>query len=445
MFKYFKILFFVLIAYLPYQISLNPLPGIDLASGRIIIAILIVYWLYYSFFVQKQEKFLGKRNLIGIFLVLFLLWSVFSLIWADNFPFAFRKVIFLLNILPLYFVAQMFLQTKKDLRIFFKTLIYSSAGVAVVAISQFSLQFIYSPYFVFNKWFLFYPLFFGKTSAIAAMIQSPNWLVYIDNSVFMRSIGSFPDPNTFGFYLSFIIPGAFLIKEKYFKIIGALLILSLLFAFSRGAYLGVIISLIILLLVNLKFKTKNEKLKLKKKSLYSFKFLIVVFIFSFLIFSLAGPVRQRLVSSFDFQDKGVSERIEIWSTAFNVIKENPILGVGIGNYTEAVDLFSEQRGYRSPIHAHNIYLQIAAELGIIGLILWIFVFVFALKNLYHFYSRSRVKVIFANNKGLFMTVFLSLIWFSIHGLFDLPIFSPRILPLLVIFLALSGKKLEELS
>lgn len=443
MFKYFKILFFIAIAYLPFQIALNPSQGIDLASSRIIIAILIAYWLYYSFFVQKQEKFLEKKNLIGILLILFLLWSVFSLIWADNFPFAFRKVIFLLNILPFYFVAQIFLKTKKDLIIFFKTLIYSSALVAFIAITQFSLQFIYSPYWVFNKWFLFYPFLFGKTSAISAMLLSPNWLTNIDGKVFMRSIGSFPDPNTFGFYLAFVIPAALLIKNKYFKTIGALLILSLLFTFSRGAYLGAIVAFIISIFIfGLKYLKNKKNIIINRKLRYAissakFKyyklkvFLLLFIVFCSLFFII--PAGQRLVSSFNFQDKGVSERFEIWSKAISVIKENLILGAGIGNYVEKVDLFSEQRGYRSPIHAHNIYLQITAELGIIGLILYLAVFVFAIKNIisYKFVEKWQIAV------------FLSLIWFSVHGFFDIPIFSPRILPLLVIFLALANYKEKE--
>ena len=436
MFKYFKILFFITITYLPFQIALNPLSGVDLASGRVLIAILILYWLY-NFYFQPEKKIvlnLQKLDLIGIFLVLFLFWSVFSLFWADNFSFAFRKVIFWLNIFPFYFVAQMFLKTKKDLIVLFKILIYSSAFVAFIAILQFGLQFIYSPYLVFNKWFLLYPFLFGKTSAISAMLLAPNWLAHINSSVFMRSIGSFPDPNTFGFYLAFVIPLALLVKEKYFKIIGGMLILALLFTFSRGAYIGAIISLIILLFLNLKFKIKNEKLRIK---FFKFKVPIILFFVFCSFLLIISPIGTRFFSSFDFQDKGVSERLEIWSQAVNVIKKNPVLGVGIGNYVERVDLFSEQRGYRSPIHAHNIYLQITAELGIIGLILYLTIFIFALKKLYCLFFILKEKTILKYKKGWFFAVFLSLIWFSAHGFFDIPIFSPRILPLLMVFLALT--------
>ena len=154
---------------------------------------------------------------------------------------------------------------------------------------------------------------------------------------------------------------------------------------------------------------------------------------------IISPIGERFFSSFDFQNKGVSERLEIWSQAVNVIKENPFLGVGIGNYVEKVDLFSEQRGYRSPIHAHNIYLQITAELGIIGLILYLAIFIFALKNLYCLFFILKEKTILKYKKGWFFAVFLSLIWFSVHGFFDVSIFSPRILPLLMVFLALSEK------
>ncbi len=72
----------------------------------------------------------------------------------------------------------------------------------------------------------------------------------------------------------------------------------------------------------------------------------------------------------DGLDQTSGGRLTIWKESLRVIEENPIIGVGYGNMMTATRLSAGL--YK---HVHNLYLQVAGEMGIPGLalLLWIFV------------------------------------------------------------------------
>jgi putative inorganic carbon (HCO3(-)) transporter len=66
-------------------------------------------------------------------------------------------------------------------------------------------------------------------------------------------------------------------------------------------------------------------------------------------------------------------RMEIWSRAIYAIQDFSFTGIGMGSFTEVVDLlyplFLAAPGKVG--HAHNLFLQVAVDLGIPGLIAWL--------------------------------------------------------------------------
>src|SRR6266566_3212657 len=68
------------------------------------------------------------------------------------------------------------------------------------------------------------------------------------------------------------------------------------------------------------------------------------------------------------QDYSTAERLAHWIAGLHMFIDHPVLGVGIGNYADAypryfITIFTDPLG-----HAHNYYINIAAETGSIGLI-----------------------------------------------------------------------------
>jgi O-antigen ligase len=78
-------------------------------------------------------------------------------------------------------------------------------------------------------------------------------------------------------------------------------------------------------------------------------------------------------------DEGGTGRTELWGVAWEMARDNPITGVGLNNFVveskeyvrqpgslEFVELIAER-----PRVAHNIYLQLLAETGFVGLALFL--------------------------------------------------------------------------
>jgi putative inorganic carbon (HCO3(-)) transporter len=74
--------------------------------------------------------------------------------------------------------------------------------------------------------------------------------------------------------------------------------------------------------------------------------------------------------------EGTEGRVEIWSRAIYMIQDFSFTGIGMGSYMEVADLlypfFLAAPG--KIVHAHNLLLQIAVDLGIPGFIGWFSIF-----------------------------------------------------------------------
>ena len=77
----------------------------------------------------------------------------------------------------------------------------------------------------------------------------------------------------------------------------------------------------------------------------------------------------------------VKERIEMWSYSTEMIKDNAVVGVGAGNWKIILPKYANKEireinklVYTNFQRAHNDFLQVAAETGIIGLVFYLLIF-----------------------------------------------------------------------
>jgi O-antigen ligase len=64
------------------------------------------------------------------------------------------------------------------------------------------------------------------------------------------------------------------------------------------------------------------------------------------------------------------ERLLLWETAWNMLRDRPLLGVGIGNYRQAQGAYVREEVplTMTRTHVHNIWLQAAVERGVLGML-----------------------------------------------------------------------------
>jgi probable O-glycosylation ligase (exosortase A-associated) len=136
---------------------------------------------------------------------------------------------------------------------------------------------------------------------------------------------------------------------------GAVMVHAVLFSFSRGGMLG----LIVLALAAFAVMPKG------RKELSAFAFAVV------LVLYFTGPqVWARFQSSFASQeerDSSAESRLELWSACCDTMLKHPLLGVG----PDHMPLQMDRYGFRVGKEAHTLWLQIGAELGIPGMLLLI--------------------------------------------------------------------------
>ncbi len=251
----------------------------------------------------------------------------------------------------------------------------------------------------------------------------------------IRAFGTFDQPNPFAGYLGLIIPLAFgvilgclalgrrvLLWDRLPLVVLAVsaltaMLASLYFSLSRGAWLGVAAALGIVFIIR---SRRAALLALGLAVLFS----IVLLLGQLNI--LPDVVTSRFAGVSDYfglQDvRGVKvtdenfaivERMAHWQAGLDMFQAHPLLGVGIGNYAAVYPVYSLPH-WDDPLgHAHNYYINIAAESGIIGLsayfILWGAIFWFAWLS---------VRSTRGLSQGIAAGAFGVVVALCVHNLFD---------------------------
>ena len=347
-------------------------------------------------------------------------WAVFSVFDAEEPSWAWRKLFFLFSFLPLYFV---FLEkTDEDDGSgisLSQSLVFGAFFSALIGIFQVAAQFFIPVGTLFVWWTKVLLPFFLGNSFSSVVMEYPSLLVHISGQTVMRASAFFPDPHMHAFFLGAALPFAIFFSisrnSVFWKWVAGTIFIADLLTFSRGAYLGLIVAFLGIMMHFL-----------FRRNSYAVKFFFgVCFMITF--FLIPQPVSERFWSSFSREDGSVSARLVIYAEAVDTLGKHPLLGVGLGNYPLTVKPSAERR---EPIYAHNLWLDFAVEIGIIGTL---FFFFFYVKTIWIMYMRSRDRT-----KSFSLAIFCSLLIFFGHSLVETPIFSVQVLPIRLFVLAIGN-------
>lgn len=272
--------------------------------------------------------------------------------------------------------------------------------------------------------------FFGGSGAIHLLI----------NNRFFRAFGTFGQPNPFGGFMGLLLPLSMMATVGYtlrcyyhwsdnksllngtlagfYAIVSLLMLAGIGMSWSRGAWIGLGGALLVMMLA------LPRRIY---KSLLLFAGIAVAFIFLWTARLLPPSVVDRLATStqefFAFDDVrgiditpenyAVAERLAHWQAALNMVSASPWLGIGVGNY-EVVYPAYRLINWLEPLgHAHNYYLNILAEAGIIGLLgygkVWLIIIWITWRTRAHPDQLARFMAIGALGSWIYL---------SIHSIFD---------------------------
>jgi O-antigen ligase len=264
----------------------------------------------------------------------FLLVNMISLFFSVNPFYGHQKFLILLNGIGFYLFVQTFTEDKKDIANIIKAIVISG-----ILISLYGLYQRYSGFSGTNHVRIF--SVFYNVNALAGFL-----VIVIP----------------LGFYLTLFS------EERATRIWSSIsLILSistLFFTFSRGGWLVFILISIIIVIYLAYYKVTKAKI------LVPATFLLFIFSLFFVYIEISGGASHVLGALFDIAES-TGDRLEYWRMALGIISDYPITGSGLGGYAAMAQRY--QIGSVYSRYAHNNFLQVLAELGIFGLIayLWL--------------------------------------------------------------------------
>ena len=384
-------------------VLINFKPGIYIIAGLFpflptmaVVGLMLLTFLSMLLKLAYDENFKFTKTNLDVFILLFALVMLISSVtsFARN---SSIKIFMVYSVFMMgYFIITNTVKNKKSLYLMFSIMTVSAVLVALYG--------IYQHIFGFAE---------GTTWTDTEMFTD----------IQTRVVSTFGNPNVLGEYLLLMIPAvcAFVwsapkIGNRVVNLLPlGLLGLCMIFTYSRGNWLGLIAAAVIFV------------------SFYDRKF-IWLGIMLVLLSPLFMPqsIVNRFLSIGDVSDTSTSYRVYIWFGTINMLKDYWFCGIGPG--TEAFNMIYPHYAYASIVapHSHNLYLQILAENGILGILVFLALLIVLFKDAVS--AITGAKKSYA--KACCTALTAGLAGYLVQGAFDNVWYNNRIVMMFFMFLAL---------
>jgi putative inorganic carbon (HCO3(-)) transporter len=206
-----------------------------------------------------------------------------------------------------------------------------------------------------------------------AVTPSTNWdfpihiiAEFVGRSGLMRVGGTIGVPNIAGAYLSILLALAISLQftnigHTYKQLAAAVIGLgtvAIIFTFSRGGWIALVLAVIVICFTI----SRHRGFSLKAP-------IAILAVLALLYVPFHSVISTRLFGN----DNGSAEaRVPLDRLAFRIIQANPVLGVGVDNFTVVMNRYVTSEFRNGWLFAvHNRYLLILAETGIGGLLAYL--------------------------------------------------------------------------
>lgn len=252
---------------------------------------------------------------------------------------------------------------------------------------------------------------------------------------FMRAYGTFEQPNPYAGYLGLTLPLAVgLVVAAVVRVgdrvrgwwlilavgTGALMLTAMIMSWSRGAWLGIVAAVAAMAFAVVVRSGRAVVLGALVIALLVYVLLagglalvppaVLQRFADFVPYLGLSDVRGVEITDANF---AVLERMAHWQAALGMWTDHPWLGVGAGNYEPAYPHYALPLWPLPLGHAHNYYLNIGAEAGVLGLAAYLFLWGMALLGSWRATRRA-----LGWYWGVALGVLGVLVHLSVHSFFD---------------------------
>jgi O-antigen ligase len=163
-----------------------------------------------------------------------------------------------------------------------------------------------------------------------------------------------------------------------------IMVMAVLFSRSRMGILATLFSILFMFLAAL------VRLKVGRRAWMGGVFLFLFCVLAYAIWIGLGPVLARFEPAYESGYLQMEGRISIWRDALQLVRDYPLTGAGLGTFglafrhyqTTAVNFYVD--------HAHNDYLEFAADTGLLGVaLLFLPIFYLCLRMIISFLTDPR--------------------------------------------------------
>jgi O-antigen ligase/tetratricopeptide (TPR) repeat protein len=218
-----------------------------------------------------------------------------------------------------------------------------------------------------------------------------------------RASGPFVNPDHFADYLALIFPlavtgiltGRILASERWGKalsrgvsgaertfcgFVAFALTIAIVLSLSRAGWLGAVIGTGILFWIFLSSPQEKRPgfLRQSKKLVLRFSLTGFVLLLILALFFVGSVGRSKVDVRLEqtvMQETSLWKRVELWQDSTGMLRDFPVFGVGLGAWPELFPRYQRPPWSRTfYAEAHNDYVQVLSEVGVLGfgLLLWFF-------------------------------------------------------------------------
>ncbi|MGD9947743.1 MAG: O-antigen ligase family protein [Desulfobulbus sp.] len=361
--KYSQYLLFLMAFFIPMSTSLSS-----------VFAVFIVFlWIFGGDYKEKIREIIN--NPICVAIILFLIFMLLGLFWSEDLHLGLLAIKHRWKIFTLPFFVYFVINRYKW------KYIYSFVCGVIVTL----LIFLFKYFNFFQNIQVdtnFFQNFFDKHYLVFTPLLAFAFYIVVHQLVFYNNT------NKYRVFLSFI---------------------SVLFVFSMflmKGRAGQVAFFVLVFLLIFQFYSNNFK-KTLKVSLLLFPIVFsCAYFFSPIFHGRINQIYKDINSPVVYADNSTGLRLNFWKVSFELIKENPLLGVGTGDFVGEYKKINQimSPGVSITDNPHNQYIFIAAQLGVLGLCCFLSIFwVYFYQCYYREDDFSRIQIAFPL---FFMTIMM---------------------------------------